>query len=251
MNAANPTSAGFFGKLQSHGDFITRNLPSAFIAAWDPWLQESLATSKEQLGDTWLETYLSSPIWHFALAGGLCGPAAYAGVLMPSVDRVGRYFPLTLAAPLAAGVTPVQALENDHTQWFQRAEQLALSTLAEGFDFSNFETQLQGLGTPLSGNAGQLDAMTVGVNSHGAIHVAMPPGGGLEGAYARLSNYALGALYSTPSLWWTAGSERVVPSLMACRGLPPTPGFSAFLDGAWGRWGWRQYPESPPTGTSA
>ena len=92
--------AGFFGKLPKHGDFLSRRLPRAFTDPWDRWLQNAIADSREQMAEDWLNIYLTSPIWRFALSPGLCGDNAWAGVLMPSVDRVGRYFPLTLAAPL-------------------------------------------------------------------------------------------------------------------------------------------------------
>lgn len=39
---------------------------------------------------------MSAPIWRFSAAAGLAGPDAVLGVMMPSVDRVGRQFPLTL-----------------------------------------------------------------------------------------------------------------------------------------------------------
>jgi type VI secretion system protein ImpM len=41
---------------------------------------------------------MTAPIWRFSLAPGYAGPESVAGVMMPSVDRVGRQFPLTLAA---------------------------------------------------------------------------------------------------------------------------------------------------------
>ena len=63
---------GYFGKFPSHGDFITRRLPrDGFLDIWDSWLQNALATSREQLGEAWLPTYLTSPLWRFALAAGV------------------------------------------------------------------------------------------------------------------------------------------------------------------------------------
>jgi hypothetical protein len=56
------------------------------------------------------------------------GSAAWAGVLMPSVDRVGRYFPLTLARPLPE--LPADAAQlNDLLGWLQRLDDLALDAL--------------------------------------------------------------------------------------------------------------------------
>ena len=98
---------GFFGKLPGQGDFVTRRLPSEFLRVWDPWLQTSLTESREALGDGWLDAYLTSPIWQFVLTGGIAGQTPWAGLLMPSVDRVGRYFPLTVARALPESTNPL------------------------------------------------------------------------------------------------------------------------------------------------
>ena len=92
---------GFFGKLPSHGDFLRRRASDAFVDAWDAWLRECLAASREALGERWLDVYLTSPAWRFVCAAGTCGPAPVIGLMVPSVDRVGRYFPLTLVAEAA------------------------------------------------------------------------------------------------------------------------------------------------------
>src|SRR5690606_39018525 len=104
--AASGHEPGFYGKLPSRGDFVSRRLPQPFVATWDAWLQQGIAASQAALGQRWLDVYLTSPIWRFALAPQVCGGAAYIGVLVPSVDRVGRYFPLTAALALPKGVAP-------------------------------------------------------------------------------------------------------------------------------------------------
>ncbi|MYM35750.1 type VI secretion system-associated protein TagF [Duganella sp. FT94W] len=113
---------GFFGKIPSHGDFVARRLPPTFTGPWDAWLQAGMADSRARLGDAWLPVYLDSPIWRFALGAGVCGPQACYGVMMPSVDRVGRYFPFTIAA---AGRCRAPA-----AAWYAALEALALAALA-------------------------------------------------------------------------------------------------------------------------
>lgn len=88
---------GLFGKLPARGDFVRLGLPGSFIAPWDGWCQRMVAGSRAAMGDAWLPAWLRAPIWCFALPAGQCGPDAVLGVLLPSVDRAGRYFPLTLA----------------------------------------------------------------------------------------------------------------------------------------------------------
>jgi type VI secretion system protein ImpM len=144
---------GFFGKLRSHGDFVTRRLPPAFVQPFDAWLQAGLVHSRADLGDRWLPLYLNSPLWRFALAPGVCGPQAWAGVMMPSVDRVGRCFPLTLAAGID-GAQSLPDFQHLHAGWFARLEALALSSLDAGFDLDRFDAALQALEGAAPAHAG-------------------------------------------------------------------------------------------------
>ena len=131
-------ATGFFGKLPSHGDFVARRLPAGFTGPWDAWLQAGMADSRAQLGKVWLPLYLNSPIWRFAVGAGVCGPQAWGGVLMPSVDRVGRYFPFTIAAGLDGYHVPDPA-------WYASLEALALPALSEGFLLEGFDVALLSL----------------------------------------------------------------------------------------------------------
>src|SRR5262245_64080727 len=105
-----------------------RRMPSEFVAIWDDWLQRSLAASADALGAGWLDLYRHSPILRFALLPGLCGASLWAGIVMPSVDRVGRYFPLTIALALDARPGALAAAVSAH-EWFAAIEQVALRTL--------------------------------------------------------------------------------------------------------------------------
>ena len=97
---------GLYGKLPAHGDFLSRNLPPEFVQGWDDWLQRSVASSQEQLGGSWLDLYLTSPLWRFVISSGVIDDQVWAGVMMPSVAKVGRYFPLTLVMPYGQNATP-------------------------------------------------------------------------------------------------------------------------------------------------
>jgi type VI secretion system protein ImpM len=119
--------AGLFGKLPARGDFVRDNLPGDFVAPWDAWLQACVAASRAELGDAWLACWLAAPVWRFRLAPGLCGAAAVLGLLLPSVDRVGRYFPLTLAA-----VAPPDGIgEQEGDTWLDAAEAAGLAALEQ------------------------------------------------------------------------------------------------------------------------
>ena len=109
--------AGFYGKLPARGDFVRAGLPRDFTDPWDHWLQSVIAGSRKLIGDGWLSIYLESPVWRFALPRGLCGEHAVLGLMLPSVDKAGRYFPLTFAALSADGI----AVNTDEA-WLDRCE---------------------------------------------------------------------------------------------------------------------------------
>jgi type VI secretion system protein ImpM len=120
---------GLFGKLPAHGDFIRRGLPGAFLDPWDAWLSAAmLAMEAETLtaGDDWPLVWASAPALRFHLPPGACGPLAAAGVLLPSMDSVGRRFPLTLAAVAAA--TPAATLDPE-SDWYAALEALGETAL--------------------------------------------------------------------------------------------------------------------------
>lgn len=208
---------GVYGKLASRGDFVSRGLPQSFIQPWDAWLAAGLLASQEQLGAQWLDAYLVSPLWRFALAADVCGPAAVAGVLMPSIDRVGRYFPLTIA----------QTLEPEHSlgavvcgpdDWFEQAESVLLSTLEAGAGFEDFDQRWQALCT--------LSACPRSPRNSFAGLQRSPATCPAERNAALLDKACDGA-----SLWWGKGSEQIAPGLLSCTGLPAAADFGRFLLG--------------------
>ena len=94
---------GFYGKLPARGDFVRAGLPRDFTDRWDDWLQSVIAGSRALMGEAWLPAFLEAPVWRFALPPGMCGERAALGLMLPSVDKAGRYFPLTFAALPASG----------------------------------------------------------------------------------------------------------------------------------------------------
>lgn len=228
-------AAGFFGKLPGRGDFVGRYLPKSFLEPWDHWLQTAIAKSRHQLGDAWREYYCTSPIWRFALSAGLCGADGYAGVLMPSVDRVNRYYSLVIAAPLTPD-WPLLTLPTVGEAWFQAAEQLALAGLAQDkIDLEAFSEQVDALGAPPNVSLTEDNPAT-----DPAQHYLWPETLNQSQVTAALAGDQLRRVFHRPSLWWTEGSDRINRCLLMCDGLPPVEGFAALLAGDWEKWGWTQ-----------
>ena len=117
---------GVFGKLPAKRDFVQKDMPRELMDLLDPWLQSALQESQAALGDQWLDHYLSSPIWRFWLGAGVIGRPVL-GALMPSVDWIGRYFPLCLVATSETAIAPPEV--NPQEAWFEAAEGLMLHQL--------------------------------------------------------------------------------------------------------------------------
>ncbi|AMB84264.1 type VI secretion system protein ImpM [Pseudomonas agarici] len=212
------TTAGFYGKLASRGDFISRGLPQGFVEPWDAWLARGLLASQQQLGSDWLNVYLVSPLWRFVLAPGVCGLEAIAGVLMPSIDRVGRYFPLTIAQPLEAGQALAMVV-GGADDWFEQAEALLLATLQDEASFEVFDQGVRNLGgLPFANKASTCDF--AGLQRFTALDAR-------SRGLALAEQACVGA-----SLWWGLGSQRIAAGLMRCTGLPATAHFGSFLLGS-------------------
>jgi type VI secretion system protein ImpM len=229
------TIPGLYGKLPARGDFVTRRLTPGFVETWDAWLQSAMSASKQQLGTQWLEIYLTSPIWHFALSPGVCGGSrAWIGILMPSVDKVGRYFPLTLATALENGHQLLDVFMSGD-DWFEQMEQLALSALEETLDLTELDSKLQAQLLP--------DLATGYPTPHGhpvdpsrdgrlAFHMPLQTLQHLPAALARLGFDYLAQAHAIYSLWATSGSESMQPCLRVYDRLPPMDAFSDLLVGS-------------------
>lgn len=184
---------GYFGKIPSHGDFVSRGLPPALVEAWDRWLQACMLESQRQLGEQWLTLYLTSPVWRFAISPGILGPEGLGGVMMPSVDRVGRYFPLMLAA---TGSPPLLDWFQKRAEWYDAIEELARASLDTEFRLEQFD----GLAEP--------------------------------GVHKDVDQQVIAAAMQGRSLWWTEGSPSVEASVLSCANMPVSQEFAAMLNGS-------------------
>jgi type VI secretion system protein ImpM len=118
---------GFSGKVPARGDFVHAGLPRDFEDPWHDWQSMVIAGSRTLMGEAWLEAFLEAPVWRFVLPSGLCGPRAAIGLIMPSVDKVGRYFPLTFAALSDLGTPDTGAWSG----WLDAVEDLGRAALDE------------------------------------------------------------------------------------------------------------------------
>ena len=238
-------SVGFFGKMPGHGDFVERGLPAAFKDVWDEWLQHGIAASRASLGDAWLDAYLTSPIWRFALAPGLCGETGWIGLMLPSVDRVGRYFPLTIAASTESESVPLQMLVAA-ASWHDAVQEAALGALQDDtVDADALEAGIRARSESLLGQPSifcQKSARDPRESLHAhalwlPFSYGSTPGHGLLAFSHRLLETVFGV---THSVWWTHGSDRVQPAMFVCPRLPGSEAFAGLLADSHQAPGWIQ-----------
>jgi len=229
-------SIGLFGKLPAHGDFVQRNLPAGFINIWDEWLQHFIAGTREQLGENWLDIYLTSPLWRFVFSAGVVDENNWAGIMIPSVDRVGRYYPFSIIKKLPQNVNPFEFIQQQ-TAWYKEIEALALDAL-------DGEVLIDDL--VLS-----LDAMTIEYQSdYSRAGFNMESDGfqfdmefeeqSASSVYPLLVDTVMTKLFQSYSVWQTTGSDCIKPCLFSSQGLPGVQKMPAMLNGDWHGCGWQQ-----------
>ena len=234
-------TAGFCGKIPAHGDFVSRNLPDEFLDPWNQWTQTVIAASQEQLENLWLETYLTSPIWRFAASPGACCSLGFCGIMIPSVDKVGRYFPFSMIEIIDD--EPLNIMRNG-TDWFNAAQNVMLKGLEEDINIEELLNAAAELPT-LSEIAQEKSSQKVPNYSiqtpHHSRQTLTLPLDQIEDTTPLMPGIAqilIKRMFPQHTIWWTEGSDRIQPTMLICEGMPPISGFSAMLDGDWDRWGW-------------
>ena len=185
---------GFYGKIPARGDFVCVGLPRGFVDPWHTWIEGMLLASRAKLGEEWRPAWLEAPVWRFALPSGLCGPEPAVGLWLPSVDRVGRYFPLTFALVARSG--DAIELVRDSGGFFRIAEEAGRAALEDDLSPEALATCLnEAVGAP---------PLDPGIDS-------LP-------------------FASADGVWWTDGAPRVPRRVFTCRDLPDGTTFTAMLD---------------------
>ncbi|MBN8919906.1 MAG: type VI secretion system-associated protein TagF [Rhizobiales bacterium] len=219
---------GLYGKLPSKRDFVALYAPRAFLEVWEPWIQSSVAASKQTLGRDWQQTFLTAPIWRFWLGAGLCG-APVSGAFMPSLDGVGRYFPLTLfACADEQAIIPPPEL-NAQDEWFATVEDFLLGTLDQDAAFEATSAALDALGAP----SDRLDEAAGGAPILRARNAVAAAAGDrpFPEMFAAMRKADHTDVYAAATFWWTIGGEGFPPFLIGCKGMPDPFLFADMLAG--------------------
>lgn len=250
MSVIDSRGCGFYGKLPSHGDFLTRGLSGDFVTAWDDWLQRGMIRSQEVLGEGWLDAFLTSPVWRFVLAPGAIDHHGYAGILFPSVDRVGRYFPMTAARRLSVDRVDL-ALLDVLEPWQRAAETVLLAALER--DENDLEELVRSIcpeidsATDLASQP-HLPFPLDSIRSASHWRIALEPGAAPGRALAGSLFESLAAAMAPLTIWWSGGSTNGGPSLRVSRGLPDPELFAEMISNDQGCEGGGRGESGPVTG---
>ncbi|CAN1523328.1 VI_minor_4, type VI secretion-associated protein, BMA_A0400 family [Rhabdaerophilaceae bacterium] len=222
---------GLFGKIPSQGDFFQRDLPLTFVRPWDEWLSRGMVASQAALGDNWAQTYLLSPPWRFQLAPGLCGESGWVGVLVASIDRVNRFYPVTLALPFLPGGQPSFMTDLRGTLDRLEAAAFALIDAQKPMDTILSETQAGVEAEHEAQRALVTQRFTWIENAEQRAWMAFGDQQGTPLMPAGPMMTGLGR--DASSLWWHEFWEPHPPTTLLCRGLPPEDSFAMLLDSQW------------------
>lgn len=204
---------GYFGKMPKSGDFVSRNVDPVLKDGFDRWLQECLSESRAQMKEAWLGAFLTAPIWRFLLVGQFGGSKSILGVMIPSVDKVGRYFPLAALIELVEFELDQQVMSTCDAV-LHEFEELLLNALTEEIDLEYFDYQIGQAARKYAGKPVQPSPDLVNTHFSDAQELA----------------HQLGMISGQGgSIWWSEGSDSRQADLLVYRGMPTSGSFASFL----------------------
>src|SRR5262249_33864945 len=145
--------------------------------------------------DEWREAWLEALVWRFVLPPGLCGANGVLGLWMPSVDKAGRYFPLTIAATAASDWAPQMG---PLMRFLDEAEEAGRDALDQDLSPADLVDRLPAV-----------------------FSDDEPPAPVPE-------------LVTGQATWWTEGGPGVAARLETAAALPEGSGFATLIDDSWG-----------------
>ena len=216
--------AGVYGKYPGKRDFVATNVPRSVLAPLEAWLQGGMASSRESLGRAWEGAYLVQPIWSFWIGASVTGVDC-AGALVPSVDRIGRHFPLVIlahAGPETAGLAPWRRIMS--SEWPASVHERLLSALGD-HPPSEQQMLIDGLSDPEAADKTIPEGAAPIGNGHRII---------IQGAESEPAAEAVASIHhltcdTMRSIWWTGGSGLVPAQIVTFIGMPDISFMAAMM----------------------
>lgn len=114
------TGAYLFGKLPTHGDFVSRGYEAVERDRLDDWMSASMADARAVWGEAFDGLFDQAPPWRFAIRSGA---AWRAGAIVPSIDGVGRRYPMLAALDIGGEAGVIDAAMHCERRLYDAFEQ--------------------------------------------------------------------------------------------------------------------------------
>ncbi|MDE1996626.1 MAG: type VI secretion system-associated protein TagF [Rhizobiaceae bacterium] len=232
---------GYFGKVPSVGDFVFRALPVRTTEVWASQLQRWLAAARSADGASFQKSFLTSPVWRFALGRDVVSTESWIGLFAGSIDRVGREFPFTVmisvdldpalkqpTMAIDAHLDPLEtvmlAFMEGQMSWEELIAEIEISAKALRKTLKDIADGSQQLILPRDGE----DMFCLsGSDQHGSSRTAYS--WAASGTSAQSSAFCL---------WWHDDTRLQPATFCVSRGLPNAQAAIPLLIGDWPKHGW-------------
>ena len=211
---------GLYGKLPAKRDFVSMGLPWAVVDPVERWLQSAVASARDAYGADWQDVYLTAPIWNFWIGPRVLDQAVQ-GALAPSVDKVGRMFPLAIVYvhEAKAVVTPPILRRDD--AWYRRAAAALLLCLDD--ESIDLDRLLAGVPAPQP---------SVDPDDDGPLTMIGGEDTDAGALFDEIRDRDHQRACARRSYWWTEGRTGEGPAVHVCDGLPKPAVYSTMLMGS-------------------
>lgn len=233
---------GFHGKLPAVGDFVSRGFTQPLCDALDAWLQAALQAAQSGGATRASLDSTAVPVLLHVRPGVLCS-SGFVGAVVPSSDRVGRFFPICLGLEMPPEAAALPLL------WPPLPMALSLCRLG-------IEAQAEALGPDaLAARLADLPApadwprwMITQAPFQSVQDITLPglPEGqarfAFQGPEARMGDADRGLCSLLPMRAQVLGAlitqAEGFDAFFGCRQVADGGAFAALFDGRWAHWGW-------------
>jgi len=201
-----PVRIGIAGKHPGYGDFIGHGLDPEVTASLTKWIDKTLSTLRESLGeDTWPTFWDNAQGVRFWVGRAVLGRTV-AGLFLPSRDKVGRRYPLIFAADGAAIPSPL--IDPDQSIYEQMSAHVAAMVPGSG------------AGALIDGFAPVLPEETPEDLAQGPIIWAHHPEGDLDALMRSAAPVDAERALTARSYWWAPATPGRAAAWLGQPGLP-------------------------------
>ena len=218
-----PIYMGWFGKLPSVGDFVGRGLPSSLREIIYGWISSGMMALAQSQPENWRDAYLVSFVWHFVIHPNIWDKPALSGCLAPSVDKVGRCFPLLVLRSF--NKCDVGRTLPPASRWLHQINAALRDIIGE---HTAVDQVLDVLKRQAPVDAKEKDSMTNILDELGIVDDASTP---LEEWFSWPDLAELFTKRADCSFWWAEPAPNLPPRQIIHHGLPDDELFCLLMGG--------------------